>query len=102
MDLSAPSIFIKIGNQMKFEILINDAKNSAAKAKVKYLVQSGQKITVVVDGVMMTGAQTPNQKKIELTRVANDLVIETQDGAEKLAELNNFYVEEDVLLTGNC
>lgn len=67
----------------------------------KHLVKAGQKITVVVDGVPMTGAQVVAQKEVKRVRVGDELILEALDGSERLAELTNFYAEPNVALTGD-
>ncbi|MEK7346626.1 MAG: hypothetical protein AAB176_13150, partial [Pseudomonadota bacterium] len=95
---------------MQIQIISASAQNATRLAVAEYktgqqaiqhAVQAGEKITVVLDGVNLTGNQLVGTKKIKLSKVDKNLVIETEDGAEKLVELTDFYAQEDVLLTGD-
>jgi hypothetical protein len=95
---------------VQIQIFVIDAKNGAklmvaghlvGQQAVRHVVQTGQKITLVVDGVTLTGAQAVAQKRVKLVRVGQDLVVETIDGSDKLVELARFHAEQDVVLTGD-
>ncbi len=102
-------IFTKL-NAMQILIVTTDAaKNTnlvvhhrqAGQGPIKHAVQAGQKVTLVVDGVTLTGAQTVAQKKLRLVKMGNDLIVETADGSEKLVELSNFNDSKDAILYGD-
>jgi surface protein len=102
-------IFIKL-NAMQIQIVTVDAsKNTsmvvhqrqAGQGPIKHAVQAGQKVTLVVDGVTLTGTQTVAQQKLRLVKNGNNLIVETADGSEKLVELNNFTNATDAILYGD-
>ena len=72
----------------------------AGQPVIKHLVLPGQKITVIVDGVIWKGSQLLGAKKLKLNKSEENLIIETEDGNEQIIELTDFYGQEDALLTG--
>ncbi len=95
---------------MQIQIITLDAaKNTnlvvhqrqAGQGPIKHAVQAGQKVTLVVDGVTLTGAQTVAQQKLRLVKNGNDLIVETADGSEKLVELTDFANATDAILYGD-
>lgn len=94
---------------MQIQIISADAQNGtrlavvehkAGQAAVKHIVQAGQKITVIVDGVTLKGSQVIGSKKLKLLKSDKNLIIETEDGEAQIVELTDFYNEEDAFLTG--
>ena len=77
------------------------AEHKAGQAAVKHVVQPGQKITLLVDGVTLKGGQVVGSKKLKLVKSDKNLVVETEDGTEKIVELSDFFEQKDTVLTGN-
>jgi hypothetical protein len=77
------------------------AEHKAGQAAVKHVVQPGQKITLLVDGVTLKGSQVVGSKKLKLVKSDKNLVIETEDGTEQIVELSDFFEQKDTVLTGN-
>jgi hypothetical protein len=77
------------------------AEHKAGQAAVKHVVQPGQKITLLVDGVTLKGGQVVGSKKLKLVKSDKNLVVETEDGTEKIVELSDFFEQKDAVLTGN-
>lgn len=75
------------------------AERKLGQAPVKYTVASGEKITVIVDGVTLTGSQIIANRKFKLVKSGADLIIQVDD--EDMVELLNFYSETDALLVGD-
>ena len=95
---------------MQIQIGVTDAKNvthlaindyKMGQSAVVHTVQAGQKITLIVDGVTLTGVQPVGSHRLKLIKVGQDLVVEVIESSERLVELTNFYVEEDVTLFGD-
>ena len=100
---------ITLAQAMQIQIISADAQNGtrlavvehkAGQAAVKHIVQAGQKITVIVDGVTLKGSQVIGSKKLKLLKSDKNLIIETEDGEAQIVELTDFYNEEDAFLTG--
>ncbi len=96
---------------MRVQISVVDANNqtqiSAAdlvkgQPALKHVAKAGQRITLTLDGVVLTGAQVVENKKIQLVKVGKNLVVETIDGEEKYIEIIDFYSEQGVELTGEA
>ena len=90
-------------------ITTSEAKNSnqttsiqrkPGQTAVKHLVQAGQKITLVIDGERLTGAQPLAGAKVKLVKTDQNLVLQALDSSEEFIELTNFYDEPNVVLTG--
>nr|WP_315137101.1 hypothetical protein [uncultured Limnohabitans sp.] len=77
------------------------AEHKAGQAAVKHVVQPGQKITLLADGVTLKGSQVVGSKKLKLVKSDKNLVIETEDGTEQIVELSDFFEQKDTVLTGN-
>jgi hypothetical protein len=77
------------------------AEHKAGQGAVKYVVQPGQKITLLADGVTLKGSQVVGSKKLKLVKSDKNLVIETEDGTEQIVELSDFFEQKDTVLTGN-
>ena len=71
------------------------AEHKAGQAAVKHVVQPGQKITLLVDGVTLKGGQVVGSKKLKLVKSDKNLVIETEDGTEQIVELSDFFEQKD-------
>ena len=101
---------ITLSQAMQIQIISADAQNGtrlavvehkAGQAAVKHIVQAGQKITVIVDGVTLKGSQVIGSKKLKLAKSDKNLIIETEDETEQIVELVDFYEQEEAFLTGD-
>jgi len=77
------------------------SRHESGLAAVNHVVKAGEKITLLVDGVRLTGKEVFGKQKFKLVRVGQSLVVEAQDGGERLIELTDFYDQPDALLTGD-
>lgn len=96
---------------MRVQISVVDSNNQTqisvadrvkGQPALKHVAKAGQRITLTVDGVVLTGAQVLENKKIQLVKVGKNLVVETIDGEEKYIEIIDFYSEQGVELTGEA
>lgn len=95
---------------MKIQLEIKDTSNKtkvtiaerqAGQTPVKHTVSLGEKITVIIDGITLTGSQTVANQKIKLIKRDRDLIIKSEDDAQEYVELKNFYTEPDAILMGD-
>lgn len=81
------------------KVKLTVAELQRGQAPIKYTVGPGEKITVIVDGVTLTGSQTIANRKLKLIKSGSNLIIQVDD--EDLIELHDFYTESDALLVGD-
>ena len=68
---------------------------------VKYSALNGQNLTLIIDGVTLTGAEAVANRKLKLIKSGDDLIVATEDGDTRLVELTDFYAEPDIALSGD-